>query len=62
LPGKQDEQLDEPAMLWPLPQLVHVSVAPVLNVLTGQISTPALSLVAMYPALAVAQYAEPTTE
>ena len=62
LPGEQDEQLDEPAMLWPLPQLVQVSVAPVLNVFTGQTSKSVRSALALVPATTVTQYAAAAAE
>ena len=57
------EQLAEPARLWEVEsQLLHESAAPVLNISTGQESHPVLSAVALRPAAAMAQYAEPAKE
>ena len=48
VPGPHDSQVDEPALLKPPSgQAVHMSVAPVLNVLAGHCSAAVLALLAL---------------
>ena len=55
-------QLEAPAELWPRPQPVQVSDAPILNVLIAHGSTPLRSLFGFDPAATVSQYAAPASE
>ena len=57
-----DEHVDEPTLLNPVPQLVHLSVAPVLYSFAGHGSSPVRAAFDMYPAFTVVQYDAPAEE
>ncbi len=59
LPGPQDEQVDDPALLKPVPHVVQASVAPVEKEFTGQITLFVWTSFDMYPAGTVEQNAAP---
>jgi hypothetical protein len=59
LPGPQNSQAKDPGLLKPVPQESQVSVAPMLNVSDWHSSSAVLASLALWPALAVAQKAEP---
>ncbi len=54
-PGPHDEHVDEPTLLNPVPQLVHLSAAPMLNSFAGHFSSPVRASFDLYPAFTVAQ-------
>ena len=61
-PGPHDEHVDEPTLLNPVPQLVHLSDAPVLNSFAGHGSSPVWRVFDFCPAFTVVQYEAPAEE
>ena len=59
MPGPHELHVAEPGLLKPVPQLVHVSVAPVLKVPAWHFSSAVWSSFVFWPALAVVQKEAP---